>query len=75
MLLEANKGKYAIAAFNIYNLETTQAVIETAAELKSPVILALTPGTVKYAGAIIYLYFNGSISQILYPHSPTFGSF
>ena len=45
------QGKYAITAFNIYNLETTQAVIETAAELKSPVILALTPGTVKYAGA------------------------
>ena len=51
MLLKAKKGKYAIAAFNIHNLETTQAVVETAAELKSPVMLALTPGTVKYAGA------------------------
>ena len=51
MLLRAQKGGYAIPAFNIHNLETFQVVVETASELKSPVIIAGTPGTIDYAGA------------------------
>lgn len=51
MLARARAGKYAVPAFNIHNLETLQAVVETAAELDSPVILAATPGTIRYAGA------------------------
>lgn len=50
MLLEAQKEKYAVPAFNIHNLETVQVVVESAYELKSPVILAATPGTIEYAG-------------------------
>ena len=50
MLLKAQKGGYAVPAFNIHNLETLQVVVETAAELKSPVILAGTPSTISYAG-------------------------
>ena len=50
MLLNAQKGKYAVPAFNIHNLETIKVVIEAANELKSPVILAATPGTAKFAG-------------------------
>ena len=50
MLLRAQKGGYAIPAFNIHNLETFQVVVETAAELNSPVIIAGTPGTIDYAG-------------------------
>lgn len=50
MFQKAQKGKYAIPAFNIHNLETLQVVVETAAELKSPVILAGTPGTINYCG-------------------------
>lgn len=50
MLLRAKKGNYAIPAFNIHNLETFQVVVETAASLKSPVIIAGTPGTIDYAG-------------------------
>ncbi|MCQ8211351.1 tagatose bisphosphate family class II aldolase [Cetobacterium somerae] len=50
MLLDAQKGGYAVPAFNIHNLETIQVVVDTANELKSPVILAATPSTVKYAG-------------------------
>lgn len=46
----AQAGKYAIPAFNIHNLEITKAVLETAEELQSPVLLATTPGTVKYMG-------------------------
>ncbi len=50
MLRHAQENGYAIPAFNIHNLETMQVVVETAAQLKSPVILAATPGTIKYAG-------------------------
>ena len=50
MLLDARKNKYAVPAFNIHNLETIQAVVETAYEMRSPVILAATPGTFQYAG-------------------------
>lgn len=50
MLLRAQKEGYAVPAFNIHNLETIQVIVETAAELGSPVILAGTPGTFSYAG-------------------------
>ncbi|SHH80221.1 tagatose-bisphosphate aldolase catalytic subunit [Caloranaerobacter azorensis DSM 13643] len=51
MLLDAQRRKYAVPAFNIHNLETIQVVVEIANELRSPVILAATPSTVRYAGA------------------------
>ena len=50
MLQHAQKEGYAVPAFNIHNLETLQVVVETAAKLRSPVILAGTPGTFSYAG-------------------------
>ncbi|WP_339061142.1 tagatose-bisphosphate aldolase subunit GatY [Tepidibacillus marianensis] len=50
MLIKAKEGKYAVPAFNIHNLETVQVVAEAAAELKSPLIIAATPSTIKYAG-------------------------
>ncbi|WP_432663269.1 tagatose bisphosphate family class II aldolase [Wukongibacter baidiensis] len=51
MLIDAQRRKYAVPAFNIHNLETMKVVVEAAEELRSPVILAATPSTVKYAGA------------------------
>ncbi|HLS53341.1 MAG TPA: class II fructose-1,6-bisphosphate aldolase [Tissierellaceae bacterium] len=50
MLWDAKKNGYAIPAFNIHNLETLQAVLEGAWEMRSPVMIATTPGTVNYAG-------------------------
>lgn len=50
ILLNARRGGYAVTAFNIENMEMAQIVIRTAAEMKSPVIIQTTPGTVKYAG-------------------------
>ena len=47
---EAHSKYYAIGQFNISNLEFTQAVIRTAAELGSPVILGVSKDGVKYAG-------------------------
>jgi tagatose 1,6-diphosphate aldolase GatY/KbaY len=50
VLIKAMNEKYAVPAFNIHNLETIQVVVETAAQMHSPVILAGTPGTISYAG-------------------------
>lgn len=50
MLKKAQREGYAVPAFNVHNLETVQVVVETAAALRSPVILAGTPGTFTYAG-------------------------
>ncbi|MDF7662539.1 tagatose bisphosphate family class II aldolase [Erwiniaceae bacterium L1_54_6] len=50
MLLQAQQGGYAVPAFNVHNLETVQVIAETAAEMGSPVIMAGTTGTYKYAG-------------------------
>lgn len=50
MLKKAQREGYAVPAFNVHNLETVQVVVETAAALHSPVILAGTPGTFTYAG-------------------------
>lgn len=50
MLIKARKEGYAVPAFNIHNLETVQTVVEAASELRSPLILAATPGTMDYAG-------------------------
>jgi tagatose 1,6-diphosphate aldolase GatY/KbaY len=50
MLLDAQKKGYAIPAFNIHNLETIRAVLDKSEELRSPVMLSATPGTVNYVG-------------------------
>ncbi len=48
MLTKAKAGKYAVGQFNINNLEWTKAVLETAQELNSPVILGVSAGAGKY---------------------------
>lgn len=48
MLVKARDGHYAVAQININNLEWTKAVLQTAQELKSPVILGVSEGAAKY---------------------------
>ena len=48
MLKKAKAGKYAVGQFNINNLEWTKAILLTAEELKSPVILGVSEGAGKY---------------------------
>lgn len=50
LLKRARAHGYAVPAFNIYNLETAQAVLAAAEELRSPVILQTSEGALKYAG-------------------------
>ncbi len=50
MLKKAKAGHYAVGQFNINNLEWTKAILLTAKECKSPVILGVSEGAGKYMG-------------------------
>lgn len=50
MLDKAREGHYAIGAFNTNNLEWTQAILQAAQEMNSPVIIQTSMGAAKYMG-------------------------
>ncbi|HEY3364225.1 MAG TPA: class II fructose-1,6-bisphosphate aldolase [Symbiobacteriaceae bacterium] len=50
LLDAADKGNYAVGAFNCNNMEIVQAIVEAADELRSPVIIQASQGAIKYAG-------------------------
>ena len=52
MLVKAKEGHYAVGHFNINNLEWTKAILETAQENNSPVILGVSAGAAKYMGGV-----------------------
>ncbi|API91983.1 fructose-bisphosphate aldolase [Virgibacillus pantothenticus] len=51
MLEQAKNENYGIVAFNVHSFDSIYWVLEAAAEMKSPVILQTTVGTVKSLGA------------------------
>ena len=54
MLSKAQKGGYAVGAFNAENMEMVKAIIQAAEELKAPVMIQTTPSTVKYGTVETY---------------------
>ncbi|WP_034343947.1 class II fructose-1,6-bisphosphate aldolase [Deinococcus misasensis] len=50
ILVPARAGKYGVGAFNTNDLEITQAIIHTAERLRSPVIVQISEGALKYGG-------------------------
>ena len=54
ILLDAQRGGYAVGAFNAENLAMVQAIVEAAEELRAPVMIQTTPGTVRYGGMPLY---------------------
>lgn len=54
LLNNAQKGHYAVGAFNVENMEMAQAVVTAAVEMNAPVIIQTTPSTVKYADVSLY---------------------
>ncbi len=50
MMAKANRGNYAIGAFNINNLEVLQGVVEAGVEENSPLIIQTSQGAIEYAG-------------------------
>jgi len=63
ILVDAQKHGYAVGAFNIENMEMAQAIIEAAEELKAPVILQTTSGTLKYAAPEIFASIVRAIAE------------
>lgn len=57
--------KQGIGAFNTFNLETTQAIIKAAAELKIPLIIQLTPKSIDYTGLLTAFNLIKTIDQEL----------
>ncbi|MGL4362928.1 MAG: class II fructose-1,6-bisphosphate aldolase [Cellulosilyticaceae bacterium] len=66
MLNKAREGKYAVGQFNINNLEWTKAVLLTAQENNSPVILGVSEGAGKYMGGYTTIVgmVNGLIKEL-----------
>ena len=66
MLNKAKAGKYAVGQFNINNLEWTKAVLLTAQENNSPVILGVSEGAGKYMGGYktIVGMVNGMLEEL-----------
>ena len=56
MFAKAVKGGYAIPAFNFNNMEQLQAIIQAAAEFRSPVILQVSKGARNYANQTLLRY-------------------
>ena len=54
LLLDAQKGGYAVGAFNVENMEMVQAVLEAAEKMHAPVIMQTTPSTLKYASPVLF---------------------
>lgn len=66
MLQKALKGKYAIGHFNINNLEWAKAILQTAEETKTPIILGVSLGAVKYMGGFktVFAMTNGLMADL-----------
>ena len=66
MLTKAKAGKYAVGQFNINNLEWTKAIVITAQENNSPVILGVSEGAGKYMGGYktIVGMVNGMLEEL-----------
>ena len=56
MFAKAVTGGYAIPAFNFNNMEQLQAIVQAAAETKSPVILQVSKGARNYANSTLLRY-------------------
>jgi fructose-bisphosphate aldolase class II len=52
LFAKALKGKYALGAFNVNNMELLQAIVEACEEEKAPVMLQISNGARKYAHPI-----------------------
>lgn len=63
LLLKAQRGGYAVGAFNVENMEMMQAVIEAAEELKAPVIVQTTPSTLRYAKPAVFAAMAKAIAE------------
>ncbi|MDX2007219.1 MAG: class II fructose-1,6-bisphosphate aldolase [Meiothermus sp.] len=55
ILSKARREGYGVGAFNVNDMEFVQAVLEAADEVRSPVLLALSEGAMKYGGKALFM--------------------
>ena len=73
MLKKAKAGHYAVGQFNINNLEWTKAILLTAQELNSPVILGVSEGAGKYIQKLLCLHhLQQDFRNCSFPHYKIF---
>ncbi|MFZ1654888.1 MAG: class II fructose-bisphosphate aldolase [Candidatus Moraniibacteriota bacterium] len=70
ILTEAHTRGYAVGAFNTVNLETTWAILEAAAERRSPVIIQMTEKTFQYGGGHAMYHLVKNIADFYFPDIP-----
>lgn len=70
ILTEAQEHGYAVGAFNTVNLETTWAILEAAAEKRSPVIVQMTEKTFQYGGGHVMYHLVKNIADFYFPDIP-----
>ena len=70
ILINAQKGNYAVGAFNTINLETTRAIIDAAKEMRSPVIIQITEKTIDYAGGRAIFQLIKNCAEFYAPEIP-----
>lgn len=70
ILTKAQKGCYAVGAFNTTNLETTRAIIDAAKEMRSPVIIQITEKTMEYAGGRAIFQLVKNCAEFYAPEIP-----
>lgn len=63
IMQDALKGGYAIGAFNFVNMESLYAIAEEAEELKSPVIVAVSEGALKYMGENMFKAYKCAVQS------------
>jgi len=80
LLDRAKNGHYAVAAFNTNNLEYTQAIIQAALELNSPVIIEATKSEIDYMDGYVFVAMVKTMAEKLsipvsihLDHGPSFG--
>ncbi|CAL5972336.1 6-bisphosphate_aldolase [Hexamita inflata] len=69
VLEEADKKNYGVGAYNVNNMEQIQAIMNAAAQTKSPVIIQASRGALKYSD-MVYLWKLMEAATIKYPEIP-----
>jgi len=67
---KAEKGGYAVGAFNVHNLETVIGVAQAAARMKSPAIMQVSEGAVKYMGLKIFVNIAAAAAETTAGRAP-----
>ena len=70
ILDNANRGGYAVGAFNINNMEQLQAIVDAGNEVNSPIIIQVSRNALKYADKGLLAAMVTYMAQEKYPHLP-----